>query len=150
MIKVRSNNHKLEIYEDSNRVTLRNTLVALGVFSIGIPFIYLGCLKNDWFFCGGGILASCLGGLIGYQTLKAYKKLKEHKGFIHVRATTKGLSIDSKKTIVIFNLYLLSWVQINKILLVKLLVSNIENDEGITRTTNKKDKEKEKILQSPT
>ena len=37
-------------------------------------------------------------------------------------------------------------MQINKIYLVKLLISNIEYDDGATRTTNRKDKRKEKNI----
>ena len=78
MIKVRSNKDKLEIYEETNKVILKNTFIAVLLTLSGLPFIYIGCLKNDWFFCGGGILFSCLGVLFCYEVLKTYKKLKEY------------------------------------------------------------------------
>ncbi len=127
-IKIRQNKKELQIYRDTNSVTLFTILLSVTAIIFGIGFIYIGYSeKYSIAFLIGGSIFSFLGLFLLLTTKKEHKKMKENNGFIHLSATEKGVSLAPKMGMMEERLY--SWEQVSRIVLTKLFIS--DSDDGI-------------------
>jgi len=124
-VKIRDNKNKLELYSDTNTVTLMTILMSFGAILIGMGAVYIGHLDSEYFPYGFGILFIFAGGALLNNSIKEHKRMKFNSGFIYLSATEKGLSLAPA---IGMEKKLYSWEQVSRIVLAKLFIS--DSDDG--------------------